>query len=297
MHADEVATDAALVRRLLAAQFPQWAGLAITPVPSSGTDHALYRLGGELCVRLPRIARAVAQVEKEQRWLPRLAPLLPLAIPEPVAEGTPGEGYPFPWSVYAWVPGEDASAENVADLRDLARALGHFVTALQAVDLAGGPEPGPKNFFRGVPLAVLDAYTRGNISKLAGELDAAAVTAEWEGALRAPVWPGPPTWIHGDLSATNLLVADGRLRAVIDFGGMAVGDPACDLLVAWTPLFTAEARDAYRAAVALDDVTWARGRGWALYCGLAQLAYYTADTNPVLVQSARHGIAELLATR
>jgi len=293
MHADEVDIDASLVHRLLAAQFPQWTGLPIEPVHSAGTDNALYRLGGDMVVRLPRILGATGQAEKERQWLPRLAPLLPLPIPVPLAKGMPAEGYPWPWSVYRWLEGETATIERVADPRQAATDLGRFVAAMQRIDPAGGPPPGVHNSWRGVPLGRRDAETRVAIEALRGTLDAEAVTAAWEAALQAPAWHGPAVWLHGDLNAANLLVQDGRLNAVIDFGCLGVGDPACDLMAAWTYL-SAETRDVFHAALPADDATWVRGRGWALSFGLIALPYYQS-TNPVLAGIARYAINEALA--
>jgi aminoglycoside phosphotransferase (APT) family kinase protein len=292
MHVDEVITDVSLVRRLLAAQFPQWADLPISPVPSGGTDNAIYRLGDDMAVRLPRIHWAISQVEKEQQWLPRLAPHLPLAIPVPFAMGTPGEGYPWHWSVYRWLEGENATIERLADPCRAATELAKFITALQRVDLTGGPLSGPHNFSRGVPLSMRDAAVRAAIASLHGTLDTDAATAAWEAALQAPVWHGPPVWVHGDLQSGNLLAQQGRLHAVIDFGGLGVGDPACDLIVAWN-LFSGESRDAFRAALSVDAATWERGRGWALSVGLIALPYYL-NTSPMMVKYAQHTIAEIL---
>lgn len=293
MHADEVDVDIALVRRLLAEQFPHWADLPITPVRSAGTDNALFRLGDDMSARLPRIEAAIAQVEKEQYWLPRLAPHLPLAIPVPLARGKPGEGYPWQWSVYRWLKGENATVAPVSDLDQAARDLADFIPTLHKIDSAGGPLPGEHNFFRGVPLAMRDAETRAAIVSLQGMLDTGALTAAWEAALEAPAWKESPVWIHGDLQPLNLLVHQGRLNAVIDFGGLGVGDPACDLQVAWNFL-SADARNMFRDALEVDDVTWARGRGWALSVGLIALPYYL-DTNPVLAGVARRAIEEVLA--
>jgi aminoglycoside phosphotransferase (APT) family kinase protein len=293
MHADEVDTDISLVGRLLAGQFPQWAHLPLEPVPSAGTDNALYRLGDDMAVRLPRIHWATEQVDKEHRWLPRLAPLLPLAIPVPLAKGTPGEGYPWHWSVYRWLDGENATPERIADPCQAATELAHFIAALQRIDPAGGPPPGPHNFSRGVPLAMRDPPTRAAIATLHDTLDVGAVTAAWEAALQAPAWRRPPVWIHGDLQSGNLLAVQGRLSAVIDFGGLGVGDPACDLIVAWN-LLSGESRDVFRAALPVDEATWARGRGWALSVGLIALPYYQT-TNPVLAGIARRAIDEVLA--
>jgi aminoglycoside phosphotransferase (APT) family kinase protein len=288
MHADEIDIDASLVGRLLAAQFPQWADLPIEPVASAGTDNAIYRLGDEMAVRLPRIHWATGQADKELRWLPRLAPLLPVAIPVPLGKGEPAEGYPWHWSIYGWLNGENPTVDCFTSPGSLATELAQFVAALHRIDPAGGPPAG-----RGVPLDERDAPTRTAIDALHGIVDTAAVTAAWDVALQTPAWPGPPVWIHGDLSPGNLLIVAGRLSAVIDFGCLGVGDPACDLIVAWN-LLPAETRNIFRAALRVDDATWARGRGWALSIALIQLPYYRS-TNPVLAASARHTIAQVLA--
>lgn len=293
MHADEVPTDPDLVRRLIAAQFPQWADLPIKPLKSAGTDNAMYRLGETMIVRLPRRPLAVAQVESEQRWLPVLAPHLPLPIPTPLAQGQPGDGYPWVWSIVDWLPGETATAAPLTSPYQLAADLARFITALHRIDPTGGPPPSDHNSARGVPLARRDARTRACIAELGGQIDAAQVTAAWDAALNAPVWDGPPVWIHGDLLPGNLLIHQGRLSAVIDFGCLGVGDPACDLLAAWATV-PAETRSDFRAALGVDDATWTRGGGWALSFGLIALPYYQT-TNPVLAGIARHAIAEVLA--
>jgi aminoglycoside phosphotransferase (APT) family kinase protein len=294
MHADELDTDVALVSRLLAAQFPQWAGLPIAPFVSGGSTNAIYRLGDDMSVRLPLrpAAHQLEQLEKEHHWLPRLAPLLPLAIPVPLAKGSPGEGYPLHWSVHRWLEGETATVER-ADLSHAARALAEFVTALQRIDPAGGPLPGAHNSRRGVPLAARDDATRTALEALRGMIDVPAATEAWDAALRAPEWRQPPVWIHGDLLPGNLLLAGDRVSAVIDFGCLAVGDPACDLLPAWS-LLSLETREVFRAALDVDDATWARGRGWALSVALIQLPYYHL-TNRTLAAIARHTIAAVLA--
>lgn len=292
MHLDEVDTDVELVRRLLAAQFPLWMNLPIEAFASAGTDHALYRLGVDMVVRLPRIESAAAQVDKEQRWLPRLAPLLPLATPVPLVKGAPGEGYPWNWSVYRWLPGEPIAVDRLADACQVAEDLAQFIAALQRIDSTGGPFPGEHNSFRGEPLATRDMETRAAIIALGDVIDASAAGAAWEAALRAPVWSGNPVWIHGDLQAGNLLARDGRLSAVIDFGLLGVGDPACDAMAAWT-LFSGASRSAFRAALRVDEATWARGRGWALSFGLIALPYYQS-TNLSLAAIARRTVAEVL---
>src|SRR5271166_2719870 len=279
MHADEFDIDAGLVGRLLASQFPEWAELPLRPVPSAGTANASFRLGPDMVVRLPRIPGAAEEVAKEQHWLPRLAPLLPLAIPTPLGAGVPGESYPWNWSVYGWLEGETATRERIVDPSVAATDLAEFVVALERIDPTGGPGPGPHNWFRGVPLARRDRPTRQAIGELVGTLDTGAATAAWEAALEAPEWRGPPVWLHGDLQETNLLATGGRLSAVIDFGCLGAGDPASDVMAAWTYL-SAATRDRFRSMLSVDDATWARGRGWALSMGLVALPYYRT-TNPV----------------
>jgi len=259
MHADEVNTDASLVRRLLATQFPQWAELPIEPVPSSGTVNAIYRLGDDMVVRLPRVHRWAAALEKEYHWLPKLARHLPLRVPEPLAKGSPGEGYPWYWCVYRWLEGETWATDRIGDLREAAADLAQFITALQRIDTTDGPRPRPGG--GGAPLAERDPGVRAAIAASRGMIDTDAVTAAWDAALEAPGWYGPPVWVHGDLSRPgNLLVVGGRLSAVIDFGGLSVGDPACELIAAWS-LFSGGSRETFRAALPVDYATWARGRG------------------------------------
>ncbi len=266
---DKAAITAVLVSRLVAAQFPHWAHLPVTPVALDGWDNTTFRLGEDLSVRLPSADGYVAQVDKEHRWLPILAPHLPLPIPEPLAKGAPGRGFPRPWSVYRWLSGGHATVERVADLDRFATDLAGFLAALYEIDPAGGPAPGKHNFFRGGPLATYDSEAREAISALTGEVDTDAATEVWAAALAAR-WHGPSVWIHGDVTASNLLVVDGRLSAVIDFGCSAAGDPACDVTIAWT-FFFGDSREAFRDRLPLDDGTWARGRGWALWKALITL--------------------------
>jgi aminoglycoside phosphotransferase (APT) family kinase protein/RimJ/RimL family protein N-acetyltransferase len=264
-----VVIDEAMVRRLVASQFPRWSGLPVRPVGKPGWDNMTFRLGDELSVRLPRFARWIGQVHREQRWLPRLAPRLPLAIPEAVAQGAPGEGYPFPWSIYRWRSGENADLSRAGDPAATAVELAGFFAALQATDATGGPPPEWSNGFRGVPIPgatespVDESYLLERIHALDGLVDTAALIDVYETARAAPPWTGPPVWIHGDPDPANMLMSDGKLSAVIDFGTLAVGDPATDLIAAWTFL-DAETRPIFRAALEVDDATWARGRAWAL---------------------------------
>jgi aminoglycoside phosphotransferase (APT) family kinase protein len=288
MHVDEVETDEALVGRLLAEQFPAWAALPIQPVTSSGTDNALYRLGDEMLVRLARIHWAAGQVEKESLWLPRLAPHLPVTIPVPLAIGAPGEGFPWTWGIYPWLPGKHETLDTISNPDQAARDLAAFIRALQQIDAAGGP-PGS----RGKPLAERDGQARQSIAALQGEIDSEKALAVWEAAVQAPPWDQAPLWFHGDLLPGNLLFQQGRLSAIIDFGTLGVGDPACDLMVAWNTL-PAESRSVFRAALGVDDATWARGRGWALWQALVFIPYYL-HTNPVGVGYARRTLEEVLA--
>jgi aminoglycoside phosphotransferase (APT) family kinase protein len=223
-HADKVDIDGALVGRLVTAQFPQWADLPIKPVESSGWDNGTFHLGEHMTVRLPSAACYAAQVEKEHEWLPRLGPRLPLPIPVPLAMGVPADDYPWPWSVYQWIEGDTATVGRIADRRQFATALAQFLVALQRIDCAGGPPPGRHNFFRGGPLTTYDAETLHAISALDREIDADTATDVWELAVAA-AWDGPPVWVHGDVSAGNLLVSEGRLSAVIDFGCLGLAIP------------------------------------------------------------------------
>jgi aminoglycoside phosphotransferase (APT) family kinase protein len=360
MHADEADITTALVRRLVAAQFPRWAHLDVTPVASSGTDNAMFRLGDDMAVRMPRIESAAGNIDRERRWLPELAPHLPVDVPTPLAHGRPGPGYPWVWSVVRWVPGTNPTAPA-----ELGLDLAGFVTALRRIDPTDGP---PQH--RAVPLRERDAATRdairqldqldamadsrtgGRLDGVAGEMvdgavegvdgvgsvdgvfgrasggvvggapsgvvdgvvggasgsvvdgqpggvvdtvDTAAVAEVWAEAVALPDWSGPPAWSHGDLSPGNVLVTGGRLSAVIDFSGVGVGDPTVDLSVAWN-LLSASARERFRAALDVDDVTWLRGRAWALSIAVIQLPYYHR-TNPVLAANARHVIREVLHSR
>jgi aminoglycoside phosphotransferase (APT) family kinase protein len=263
---EKAAITPALVARLVAMQFPEWGHLPVTPVDLDGHDNTTFRLGDELSVRLPSDDAYVPQVDKEHRWLPFLAPQLPLPIPEPLARGAPAPSFPRPWSVYRWRTGEVATAEHVGDDVEFATDLAGFLTALYAIDAIGGPRAGAHSFFRGSRLAVLDADARQAIAVLADELDVEAATAVWEAAL-ATIWERLPVWVHGDVTNSNLLVQSGRLSAVLDFGCSAVGDPACDLAITWT-YFHGNSREAFRDGLALDEGTWARGRGWALWKAL-----------------------------
>ncbi len=275
MHIDELEIDEALVRRLLAEQFPEWVDLPLRRCEPAGTVNAIFRLGDELSVRIARREGPTQAGGRELGWLRSLAPLLPVEIPVGVAQGRPTGGYPWFWEIHTWVEGETVPVEEI-DAIQAARDLATLVAALQEVSPAGAP-PG-----RGIPLAERDTEIRYWLSRFDGD---PAVTAEWERALAAPPWDGPPVWHHGDLDARNWLVRDGRITGVIDWGAMGVGDPACDVMVAWK-LHSPAARDAFREALPTDDATWERARGWVLSQAVAALAYYTPENNPTLYREA-----------
>ncbi|GAB7029309.1 aminoglycoside phosphotransferase family protein [Streptomyces sp. NPDC021749] len=283
--------DDDLVGRLIAGQFPHWAGLALERFPSGGTVNAMYRLGDDMVVRLPLVQGGAPDVSTEQEWLPRLAPLLPTVIPEVLAAGQPAEGYPWPWSVYRWLTGENPEAGALSEPVPLARDLAGFVAAMRSLTFRGAPAA-----YRGGPLASLDTQTRSAIEALRGipeeAVDCDAVAAVWEDALRTPHWDGPPVWLHADLMPGNLLVTGGRLTSVIDFGCMGVGDPACDLFPAWN-LLPADARKVFREALDVDEATWIRGRARTLSQALIALPYYRR-TNPTMARNARHVIRAVL---
>jgi aminoglycoside phosphotransferase (APT) family kinase protein len=296
LHEGEPHIDLALVRRLVDEQLPQWSSLPLAELPASGTDHRLVRLGDELLVRLPRVDWAIGQSEVEARWLPKLAPHLPVAVPERVAVGEPAHGYPWAWSVCRRIPGRAPDRWSAEDRQAIAEPLGRFCAALRAVDPTGGPVAGVATS-RGSLHGERDELTRSSIAAVADELDAAALMAVWEAALAVPAYDGPPAWMHADLLAGNLLVdeVDGvtSLVAVIDWGPMGVGDPAPDAATGWA-LFDAGTREAFRASAGFDDATWARGRGWALSTAAIALPYYRA-TSPSIAANARATLAEVLA--
>jgi aminoglycoside phosphotransferase (APT) family kinase protein len=286
MHDEQVDSDPLLVRQLLADQFPQWAELPIRRVLSDGTDNALYRLGDDLVARLPLIHWAVGQAEKELAWLPRIAARVPLAIPEPLVIGEPGHGYPWKWSVYRWIDGENALPDRITNPRQAARDLAEFVRALRALSLPDAPIAP-----RCGALLDDDQRTRDAIHALRDEFDADALTAIWEEAIAAPPWDGPAMCVHSDLHDGNVLALHGRLHAVIDFSAFGLGEPENDLDPAWG-MFTGDARAAFRDALAPDDDTWARARGWAVK-SVYGIVYYKG-TNPGIVGRCRRRIAAVL---
>lgn len=271
-----MAINVDLVGRLIHAQFPQWADLTVQAVSPGGWDNRTFRLGRHMLVRLPSAEAYAAQLERERRWLPVLAPHLSQPIPEPLAVGAPCFGYPWRWSIYRWLEGDTALPERIGNLDEFARDLSVFLRSLHAVSTQGGPAAGPDTFHRGGSLAVYDGETRQAIAALEPRLNIEAATGTWKTAL-ASRWMREPVWVHGDMGVGNLLVRDGRLSGVIDFGQSCVGDPACDLALAWT-LFDAASRDVFRRGCSLDEATWARGRGWVLWKALI-VAARLAPTN------------------
>ena len=280
-----------LARRLVATQFPQWAELPMRPVAQEGWDNRTFHLGPDLSVRLPTAAPYALAVEKEHRWLPVLAAQLPLSIPVPVAQGRPAEGYPYEWSVYRWLDGEPVNRVGIPDLMELGDALAGFLAALQQYDATGGPGPGLHNWYRGGTLATYDATAQQALDVLEGRCATDMAREIWRTSLRSR-WTGRPVWFHGDLAAGNLLVNDGALSAVIDFGTCGVGDPACDLAVVWT-LLAGDSRTAFRNRLSVDDELWDRGRGWALWKTLATCAGALADGDEGEVAAATEVLEQI----
>ena len=283
--------DVALVSRLVGEQFPQWAGLPVTPVENDGHDNDTFRLGDDMSVRLPSGSFYAAQVRKEQTWLPVLTPQLPITIPRPLAMGTPTAEFLWPWSIYQWLIGDDATPDSITDLALFAGDLALFLNALRSIDVSHAPRAGMHNFFRGGWLATYDGETRDAIDVLRGEIEAGLITEIWDVAL-ASSWESAPVWVHGDMVVGNLLVSEGRLSAVIDFGCSAVGDPACDLVIAWT-LFATPSRNVFRQTLSLDAGTWNRGRGWALWKALIEIRGLRKSA-PAMAERPRRVLARII---
>lgn len=280
--------DDALARRLVDGAFPAWRALPLRRLDSAGTDNVMLRLGDEMVLRLPRTPAAARALSREAAWMPRLAGL-PFLHP-PLALAEPAEGdYPFAFAVLPWIAGDDAVAAPPRDEERLAEDLGRFVAALR-----GLPLPGPEGSSRSGPLAREDAFTRESVARAKGELDAAACLAAWDACLAASPHDGPPAWFHGDLQPFNLILRGGRLAAVIDWGLLGTGDPACDLAPAWQVLSDRGARARFRAAAGADEAMWLRGKGWALCKALQAIPYYR-DTNPAFAAFARRSLARVLA--
>ena len=290
MHDDQLASDVGLVRRILRDQYPQWADGSITAISSTGTDHALYRLGDDAIARVPLRPSATRPIETEFRWLSWLGERLPIELPRVLARVEPNPTFPYPWSVHSWVDGECGSTA-VIDRALFAADLASVLRTLHTLDPIG-PRSVEAYCSRGVPLELRDKSTLEAVAASRNSIDVAAVTAAWETALHAPAWTGPPVWVHGDISAGNLIFREGRLAGIIDWACMAVGDPACDLVVAWE-LLDEPSRQSFREELAVDDATWERGRGWALSTAVGALAYYE-DSNPFMADQARGKLRSLL---
>ncbi len=257
---------------LIAQQFSQWTHLHVKPVEHSGLDNITFRLGEDMLIRLPSNEDYAAKVAIEQKWLPILKQHLSFSIPEPLAQGEPSKDYPWNWSVYRWIEGESANTLQISEthLKQIALDLAKVLNELHKIDTTGAPLPGLHNFWRGAHPSVYDTETRSAIKELNGFIDANAAISLWEKATSSK-WNKSPVWIHGDFASGNILIKNGRLVAVIDFGGMGVGDPACDLTIAWTFLKN-ESRQAFKSNFHLDSDTWTRARGWALWKALITLA-------------------------
>lgn len=292
MHDDQIHIDAALVEGLIARQFPEWAGLTVRRMASDGTDNAMFRLGDALVVRLPRIPSAVVQLRNEIGLLPHLTDLQ-LETPSLVAEGAPDAGLPYSWCVLRWIEGESAVSAELSDHQAEAVRLGAFVRALHRLDPSHAPLAGAQNQYRGVPLRARDEATRKAASGVSDLYDAHALLTIWEAALGAPEWDAAPVVVHGDIHAANMLLRGGRLAAVIDFGLAGAGDPAVDMIPAWS-FFDGAAREAFRESAGVDEATWARGRGWALSTALVALAYYRGGRNAYLEAMSNRVIRAVL---
>ena len=283
--------DIGLAKRLLARSFPRWASLPLTPVECQGHDNTTFRLGETMSLRFPNGSSYAAHVPNEFEWLPRLAAKLPVAIPQPLAMGEPARGYPWPWLVNKWIVGKSAASGISLDQTELALSLSEFLTHLHMIDSDRAPKPSADNFYRGGDLSVYAEEAFGCMRRvLQGNARHEAQTL-FQAALESR-HVGNPVWVHGDLAADNLIVREGRLCGVIDFGQLAAGDPACDLTIAWTFL-AGEARRVFQSTIAADEATWCRARGWALWKALLELEQHRL-TNQVRAQKAARVIDCLL---
>lgn len=288
---DKMDINHKLVCQLISSQFPQWRNLVVRPVDKSGWDNRTFHLGADMLVRLPSAAHYANQVEKEQKWLPKLASQVPNKIPVPLAMGMPDENYPWKWSIYRWIEGETVASSPELDLQILAKDLANFLIAFQAIDPKGGPAAGPQNFYRGGPVTVYDSETMQAVIALKDRVDANLVTEIWKLGCSQP-WMGQPVWVHGDISAGNLLVNNNRLDAVIDFGQLCIGDPACDLVIAWT-LFDSDSRKVFHDVLSPEPGTWARARSWALWKALIVMLK-SDQTNAVEANQAHRTLENIL---
>lgn len=294
MHQNEVPVDEGVVRSLLNEQCPQWADLSLSPA-GAGTDNIMYRLGSDLLVRLPRTADRARSLRKEQEWLPRLAPLMPCSVPEPLHAGSPTTAYPLPWSIYRWIDGDEAQPETVQDWSTFGTDLATVVRELHDVDLMGAARTGDLSWYRGGHLRDCDEWVSRSLTdcraSVGGEIDVETLERLWREALALPEPSGPHVWLHGDLKPTNLLVQDGRLHAVIDFGGLSIGLPDAEHSTVWD--LPPQARHAYWDTIELDDLTWTRARAWAIAVGASGISYYW-HTYPAFVAECRSRLQAIL---
>ena len=255
--------DAILAKKLISMQFPQWEKLLIQPVKKSGWDNRTFHLGKDMTIRLPSNQEYAPQILKEFHWLPILAQEITTTITTPVALGQPCEDYPFHWSVNRWIEGETVSLECIQNLNQFAQDLGEFLTEFQGIESTGGPVAGSHNFYRGGALSAYDEEMRQAILKIEDRNQQKIAKQLWEDALSSQ-WERKPVWVHGDFAVGNILVQKGTLNAVIDFGQLAIGDPACDLAIAWN-FFTGDSRKKFQLAINLDRNTWVRALGWTFW--------------------------------
>lgn len=257
-----------LAKELVLEQFPQWSDLSVKMVEPGGVDNRTFRLGQDMLIRMPSASGYALQAAKEQKWLPALASHLSVAIPKPIAMGQPSKNYPWEWSIYQWIEGESVNnffADSL-DLQAIALQLAQFLNELHKIDTANAPKAGAHNYYRGCHPLVYDNEVRAAIVKLKNIVDTNASLSVWEKAINSK-WKKDPVWIHGDLSSGNILLKNQKLTAVIDFGCMGVGDPACDLVIAWT-LLKNDSRNIFKSTLHLDKDSWNRAKGWALWKAL-----------------------------
>ncbi len=287
MHKNELIIEPSMVRELLLTQCPQWADLSLDRIRSSGTDNALFHLGDEFVVRMPRIDWASQSINKEYEWLPQLAPLLTLPISAPIFKGTPTADYPWSWLVSPWHDGANPAFEQSNEYADLAIDLAHFLNEFHALPVTNAPASR-----RGIPLNNMDEAVMECMQQLQGDVDTDKLIALWKQLITVPEWEHNSVWLHGDMLPGNILVTDKRLSAVIDFSDVGIGDPAVDCVIAWA-LLNGPSRQIFKNHIKLDENTWLRGQGWALSIAVIMLPYYK-ESNPVLAALARRMIGQLL---